>query len=130
MSDIKRYDTTPRRSRSIAFNKVLYIGGQWDSDLSPTIEEQTVAVLAKVDELLAEAGTDKSRLLTAQIFLAHLERDFDAMNIIWDAWTAPGASPTRATVQAAMGQPKVPAGQASMAQRTVLIEMVVTAALT
>jgi len=117
MSDITRYDTTVRRSRYVVFNKVVYLGGQTPTSRSAPIEQQTAEVLAKVDELLAHAGTSKERLLTTQIFLADITRDFAGMNKVWDAWTPPGATSTRATVQASLANPEIH------------IEMVVTAAL-
>jgi enamine deaminase RidA (YjgF/YER057c/UK114 family) len=73
-------------------------------------------VLAAVDALLARAGSDKSRILMAQIFLVDLA-DFDGMNAVWDAWVSAGHTPPRATVQAQLAKPGWK------------IEMVVTAAL-
>lgn len=66
---------------------------------------------------LADAGTDKSRLLSAQIWIKDIAKDFDSMNEIWDAWTAPNAAPTRATAQCEMAAPDV------------LVEIIVTAAV-
>lgn len=117
MSDIKRYDTTTRRSRYVVFNRVVYVGGQTASTRAAPIEQQTEEILAKIDELLADAGTSKERLLTTQIFLADITRDFAGMNKVWDAWTPPGATSTRATVQAPLAHPDIH------------VEMVVTAAL-
>ena len=65
---------------------------------------QTRQVLAAIDALLARAGSDKTRILRAQIFLADIA-DFAAMNSAWDAWVAPGHTPPRATVQAALARP-------------------------
>jgi len=65
---------------------------------------QTRQVLAAIDALLARAGSDKTRILRAQIFLADIA-DFAAMNSVWDAWVAPGHTPPRATVQAALARP-------------------------
>ncbi len=62
-------------------------------------------MLAAIDALLARAGSDKSRLLRAQIFLVDL-RDFDAMNAVWQSWVVPGHTPARATVQAALANPQ------------------------
>jgi enamine deaminase RidA (YjgF/YER057c/UK114 family) len=78
---------------------------------------QTKQVLAKIEKLLIDAGTDKSRLLSVQIWVKNIAADFGAMNEVWDAWTAPNAAPTRATVQCEMGAPDV------------LVEIVVTAAV-
>ena len=93
------------------------IGGQTADDRSQDIRGQTQQTLAKIEKFLAEAGTDKSRLLTAQIWIKDLKADFAGMNEVWDAWTAPGAASTRATAQCEMGAPDV------------LVEIIVTAAV-
>jgi len=117
MSDIKRHDTTARSSKCVIYNGVVYLAGHGDPDGSAAIEQQTANTLAKIEQMLARAGTGKERLLTAQIFLKNLRRDFEAMNSVWNAWTAPGAAPTRSTFQA------------EMAHEEMLVEIVVTAAL-
>ena len=68
---------------------------------------QTKAVLRKVDDLLAQAGTSKSNLLTASIWLKDIERDFQDMNGVWSEWLDPNNKPVRATVQAPMATPKI-----------------------
>ncbi|HUP07983.1 MAG TPA: RidA family protein [Caldimonas sp.] len=117
MAGITRIATDKRRSRAVVYNGMVFVGGQTADDRSQDIRGQTLQTLAKIDKFLAEAGTDKSRLLTAQIWIKDLERDFAAMNEIWDAWTSPGAAPTRATAQCEMGAPDV------------LVEVIVTAAV-
>jgi enamine deaminase RidA (YjgF/YER057c/UK114 family) len=72
---------------------------------APDITGQTREVLANIDALLARAGTDKSRILRAQIFLADMA-DFPGMNAVWDTWVVPNHTPPRATVQAALARPE------------------------
>ena len=116
MGDITRIATDSRRSRAVVCNGMVFVGGQTADDRGQDIRGQTRQTLAKIEKFLAEAGTDKSRLLTAQIWIKDLARDFAGMNEIWDAWTAPGAAPTRATAQCEMGAPDI------------LVEIIVTAA--
>jgi enamine deaminase RidA (YjgF/YER057c/UK114 family) len=85
-------------------NGTVYLAGQVPEDASLGIEGQTRQVLAAIDALLARAGTDKTKLLMVQIFLADLA-DFDGMNRAWDAWVPAGHTPPRATVQARLAQP-------------------------
>ena len=117
MSEIVRIDASPRFSRAVVYNGIVFVGGQTADDRRLDIRGQTEQSLAKVDKYLADAGTDKSRLLSAQIWLKDIARDFAGMNEIWDAWTAPGAAPARATAQCEMGAPDV------------LVEIIVTAAI-
>jgi enamine deaminase RidA (YjgF/YER057c/UK114 family) len=105
MSDIQRSDVGPRMSEMAVHNGVAYLAGQVASDATLDVQGQTANVLAQVDALLARAGTDKSRILMAQIFLADVA-DFAAMNAAWDAWVAPGHAPPRATVEARLAKPE------------------------
>jgi enamine deaminase RidA (YjgF/YER057c/UK114 family) len=100
---IRRFDSGTRLSEMVVYNGVAYLAGQVPD--TPTLDAagQTREVLASIDALLARAGSDKSRLLTAQVFLADLA-DFQAMNSVWEAWIAPGNAPTRATVQAKLAR--------------------------
>jgi enamine deaminase RidA (YjgF/YER057c/UK114 family) len=106
----------PRMSRIVVNNDVVYISGQTDAT-GENIKDQTKNVLAKVDSLLMEAGTDKSKLLTSSIWLKDIERDFKGMNSIWNEWLDPDNKPVRATVEANMARP------------VLLIEVQVTAAI-
>jgi enamine deaminase RidA (YjgF/YER057c/UK114 family) len=117
MSSIVRIATDRRRSRAVVYNGIVFVGGQAADDRSEDIRGQTKQTLAKIEKFLADAGTDKSRLLSAQIWLKDIAKDFAGMNEIWDAWTAPNAAPTRATAQCEMGAPDV------------LVEIIVTAAV-
>jgi enamine deaminase RidA (YjgF/YER057c/UK114 family) len=113
---IKRLHSGSRMSEAVIVNGMVYLAGQVADDDSQDITGQTKQVLAAIDRLLAEAGTDKSRLVTAQIFLVDLA-NFEAMNAAWDGWVSPGNTPARATVQARLARPGW------------RIEIVVTAAL-
>jgi enamine deaminase RidA (YjgF/YER057c/UK114 family) len=116
MNDITRIATNERASRAVIYNGIVFLCGQAADDRSQDIRGQTRQALAKVDKFLAAADTDKSCLLSAQIWLKDIARDFAGMNEVWDAWTAPDAAPTRATAQCEMGAPDV------------LVEIIVTAA--
>lgn len=102
---IQRFDTGPRMSEMTVHNGVAYLAGQVAEDDSLDISGQTREVLAQIDALLARAGSDRSKLLRAQIFLADLA-DFAAMNAVWEQWVVPGHTPARATVQAALANPR------------------------
>ncbi len=113
---IKRLETGPRMSQAVIHGQTVYLAGQVADDTSADVAGQTRLVLASIDRLLAAAGTDKSRILAATVYLADIAT-FQAMNSAWDAWVAPGHAPARATVEAALATP---------AYR---VEIVVTAAL-
>lgn len=116
MSQITRLHVGPRLSEAAVHNGTVYLAGQVPDDATQDIRGQTTQVLAAVDRLLAEAGSDKTRILRAQIFLTDIG-DIAAVNEVWDAWVPAGHTPPRATVQAAL---------ASAAWK---IEIVVTAAV-
>ena len=101
---IQRIDAGKRMSEASIHGGIVYLAGQVPEDTSADIEGQTRQVLAAIDELLARAGSDKSRILRAQIFLADIA-DFAGMNRAWDAWVAPGDAPSRATVEARLANP-------------------------
>lgn len=100
----QRFQVGPRMSETVVHNGVAYLAGQVANDVTKDIGGQTAEVLEIIDRLLAEAGTDKKRLLMVQIFIADLD-DFAGMNAIWDAWVQPGHTPARATVQARLTNP-------------------------
>lgn len=102
---IQRLDVGARMSELAVYNGVAYLAGQIAEDASADARGQTEQVLAAIDALLARAGSDKTRILRAQIFLADIA-DFPAMNAAWDAWVVPGHTPPRATVQAALARPE------------------------
>jgi enamine deaminase RidA (YjgF/YER057c/UK114 family) len=113
---LSRFHVGNRLSEMAVFNNTVYLAGQVATDATKDIRGQARQVLATVDKLLAEAGTDKANILMCQIFLADMA-DFSAMNEIWDGWVAAGHAPPRATVQAALAKPEWK------------IEVVVTAAI-
>ncbi|MBV2187562.1 MAG: RidA family protein [Rhizobium sp.] len=113
--DIERQDVNHRRSRMVKYNGMCFLSGQF-SDSDVDIAQQTRETLAKIDDLLQRAGTSKSRLLTAQIWLRDMA-DFADMNKVWDAWIDPENPPTRCC------------GQVLMADPDMRIEVVVSAAL-
>ena len=92
---IQRIQTGPRMSQAVIHNKIVYLAGQVASGASVAI--QTREILATIDALLAEAHTDKSRLLTATIWLTDMAT-FAEMNGVWQSWVVPGETPARATV--------------------------------
>lgn len=100
---IKRIQIGPRMSQAVVHGGVVYLAGQVADDPVPSVAAQTTQILARIDRLLAEAGSDKSKILSANIWLADISR-FDEMNGVWDAWVAPGATPARATVQSALAR--------------------------
>jgi enamine deaminase RidA (YjgF/YER057c/UK114 family) len=104
-ASIQRFDVGPRMSEMAVHNGVVYLAGQVAEDGSQDITGQTQQVLAAVDALLARAGSDKSKILRAQIFLVDLA-DFAAMNAVWEQWVVAGHTPPRATVQAALARPE------------------------
>ena len=115
MADIKRIECGNRMSMAVVHNGIAYLAGQVGKP-GESVTEQTRAVLAQVDRLLAEAGSDKKRILTAQIWLADMA-DFAEMNAVWDAWVPQGHCPARAT------------GEAKLATPDYKVEIIVTAAL-
>jgi enamine deaminase RidA (YjgF/YER057c/UK114 family) len=96
---IIRLHTGPRMSQVVVHGGVAYLAGQVSQAAKGRpVREQTADILAVIDGLLKEAGTDRSRLLTAQIWLTDMAT-FAEMNAVWDAWVSPGNTPARATVQ-------------------------------
>jgi len=113
---IQRFHVGGSISEMAVHNGTVYLAGQITTDDSLDITGQTKSVLAQIDALLAEAGSDKSCILMCQIYLSDLV-NFAAMNRVWESWVIPGHTPPRATVQAALAKPAW------------LIEIVITAAL-
>ena len=104
MNSIMRVNVGKRLSDMAVCNGVAYLAGQVPDDTTQDITGQTAQVLATIDKLLAEAGTDKTRILMAQIFVANM-KEFDGMNKAWDAWVAEGNAPPRATIEARLANP-------------------------
>ena len=102
-------------SQAVVNNGTVYLAGIV-SDAAADVKGQAAGVLKKIDDLLKAAGTDKSKLLSATIYLTDIKK-WAEMNTVWDAWVSPGNTPARATVQAQLADPKY------------LIEIMVTAAV-
>ena len=105
MNDIQRFEVGARLSDMAVHNGVAYLAGHVPTDATQDITGQTAQVLAAIDATLALAGTDKTRILMAQIFIADLA-DFAGMNVAWDAWVVAGHAPPRATVEAKLAKPE------------------------
>ena len=102
---IKRFQVGPRMSQAVVYNGMAYLAGQVASGKpGGTVAEQTQDILNRIDALLAEAGTDKSKLVTANIWLADISK-FSEMNGVWDGWVAAGCTPARATVESKLASP-------------------------
>ena len=113
---IQRHGTTRRYSDSVVHNSTVYLV-EVPSNLDDNITAQTSNLLSSIENLLAQAGSDKTRLLMVTIYLADMA-DYDAMNAVWDDWLPMGSAPTRACVQARLANPKY------------RVEMALTAAVT
>jgi len=117
MSQIQRIDSNERLSRIVIHNGVAHVAGVTATDINADIKGQTRDALAKIDGFLAKAGTDKSKLLTVQIWLSNLARDFAGMNEVWGEWADKANMPTRATCEAQLARPEL------------LVEIIVSAAV-
>ncbi len=113
---ITRYGTNDRMSQAVVHGDTVYLAGQVADDTAQGVAGQTAQILAKIDARLAEAGSDKSKLLTANLWISDM-RAFNEMNQVWDAWMSPGNAPCRACVEATLAAPQYQ------------VEIMVTAAL-
>jgi len=112
---IERHHSQPRLSASVGYGDLIFLSGQTPVSSDDDIRQQTREVLAKIDALLAEAGSDNRHILSAQVWLKTMARDFAGFNEVWVAWMPEGHSPARAAVQAEMARPDI------------LVEVMVTA---
>ena len=96
---IQRYHIGKRLSEMVVHNGTIYLAGQVAEDAKQDITGQAKQVLAQIDKLLAEVGSDKTKILSATIFLPSMA-DFPALNAVWEGWVPAGNCPARATVQA------------------------------
>ena len=101
---IRRIEPGPRMSQAVVHDNLVYIAGQVGAP-GASVTEQTRAVLGQIDALLAEAGTDKSRILSATIWLADMAT-FGEMNAVWDSWIDPANPPARATGEVKLAAPQ------------------------
>jgi enamine deaminase RidA (YjgF/YER057c/UK114 family) len=114
MSKITRTGTNKILSKAVEYHGFVYLAGMTAKDTSKDVAGQTQDVLNQIDEALEAHGTDKTRLLQAQIWVNDI-RDRDAMNVVWSAWLPEGGAPVRACVEAKMADPRL------------LVEIMVTA---
>ena len=105
MPDIERQQIGPRLSQACAYGPTVYLAGQVADDPTADVGGQTEQILHKIDQLLAGAGTDKTRLLSATIWIADMST-FADMNKVWDDWVSPGNTPARACVEAKLAAPQ------------------------
>jgi enamine deaminase RidA (YjgF/YER057c/UK114 family) len=113
---IQRFDTGPRMSQVVVHGNTVYLAGVVaNKTKGESVAKQTQEILSIIDGHLAKAGTDKSKLLSTNIYITDM-KNFAEMNSAWDAWVSPGNTPARATVQAGLAAPEY------------LVEIMVTAA--
>ncbi|PHR24230.1 MAG: hypothetical protein COA37_05670 [Hoeflea sp.] len=103
MSEIKRIETGPRMSQAVVHGGVVYLAGQVGT-AGASITKQTEDILANVDRLLAEVGSDKTKILQTTIWLSSMD-DFAEMNAVWDAWVPQGHTPARAAGESKLATP-------------------------
>lgn len=101
---IKRLHVGPRLSQVAIHGNTVYTAGIVADDPSGDTAAQTRQILARIDQYLGEAGTDKTRILNTTIWLADM-KDFAAMNSVWDAWVPAGHTPPRACVESRLATP-------------------------
>jgi enamine deaminase RidA (YjgF/YER057c/UK114 family) len=102
---IERHDTGPRMSKAVVHGDTVYLAGiVAEAPKGKSMAEQTKSILAQIDGFLAQAGTDKSKLISANIWITDMAK-FADMNAVWDAWVSPGNTPARATVEAKLASP-------------------------
>ena len=101
---IQRFNTGKRLSEAVVYGNTVYLAGEVPDDGTKDIGGQTEEVLAKIERMLKKVGSDKSKLLSAQIFLPSMQ-DFAGMNAVWEKWVVPGQTPARATIEAKLANP-------------------------
>ncbi|MGE0800293.1 MAG: RidA family protein, partial [Lautropia sp.] len=104
---IERHRTTKRHSLVVVHAQTVYLAGITAADRSADIAGQTTQVLATIDSLLQTQQIARTDLLSAQVWLRDIDRDFVTFNTLWEAWMPEGHAPTRATVEAKMALPDV-----------------------
>jgi enamine deaminase RidA (YjgF/YER057c/UK114 family) len=102
--NIQRLHVGKRLSETAIHNGTVYLAGQIADDTTQDIVGQTREVLGHVERLLKEAGSDKTRILSSQIYISDMA-NFPGMNEVWDAWVVKGQTPPRATVEAKLANP-------------------------
>lgn len=104
MTDIQRFDSNQVMSAATVFNQVVYLSGQVPKNTAQDVAGQTREILTTIDKILHENESDKSRILSAQLFLKNLS-DFQVVNQIWQEWLHGCPKPARATIQADLVNP-------------------------
>jgi len=107
MTSIERLHSTPRMSKIVRYGGLLFLCGQTakgSANASADVSAQTLEVLSRIDALLAEAGSDRTRLLAVTIYLRDIS-DFAAMNAVWESWITPDTAPARTTIEARLATP-------------------------
>jgi enamine deaminase RidA (YjgF/YER057c/UK114 family) len=103
---IQRFETGPRMSQVVVHGNTVYLAGVVAHKAAgESVTKQTQEVLSIIDSHLAKAGSDKSKLLTATIYITDM-KNFAEMNAVWDGWVSPGNTPARATVEAKLAAPQ------------------------
>lgn len=103
---IQRHGAGQRSSKAVIHNDTVYLGGLVAEEaIGKSMGEQTAEILSQIDRYLAECGTDKTKLLSANIWVTDMKA-FDQMNAVWDAWVSPGHTPSRAIVKAKLAAPE------------------------
>jgi enamine deaminase RidA (YjgF/YER057c/UK114 family) len=114
---INRIEVGPRMSKAVVHGDTVYVSGTVaDKAAGKGVGEQTKEILSIIDEILAKAGTDKTKILSANIWLVDI-KTFAEMNDVWDAWVARGHTPARATVEAKLAAPQFTVEIACVAAR-------------
>jgi enamine deaminase RidA (YjgF/YER057c/UK114 family) len=102
---IERHEVGSRMSKVVVHGNTVYLAGiVADNPKGKSVKEQTQDILRQIDGFLTKAGTDKSKLLSANIWITDMA-SFAEMNAVWDAWVASGNTPARATVEARLAAP-------------------------
>ena len=112
---VERLHVSSRFCEVAISGNLVHLAGQLADDTTQDIRSQTQQTLANIGRFLADAGTDKTHILSVFIFLKDIEKDYAAMNAVWDAWIAEGHPPARTCVESKLYAPDV------------LVEMTVTA---
>ncbi len=103
---IKRITVGPRMSQAVVHGNTVYLSGQVaNATAGGSVTDQTKEILGQIDALLAEAGTDKSRLLSASVFITDIGT-FAELNAVWEAWVSPGNPPCRTTIETKLAADK------------------------
>jgi enamine deaminase RidA (YjgF/YER057c/UK114 family) len=103
---ITRLHTNERSSKIVIHNQTIYLTGQVAKDRNSDITTQTEQVIEKIEALLVEAGSNKNKMLSVQIWLSNIAH-FSAMNLVWNQWIDEGNQPARATIEARLAAPEL-----------------------